>query len=329
MSRPSAFSPARRARWLPLAAVLLAALAVRCALALVSEGYSSDVACFSAWALRLAENGPGAFYAPDYFADYPPGYMLLLWPVGLIARALQLEAGGKAMSFLICLWPILCDLGLSALIWSIARRFFGRGVDPDDLYQLGCLGFLKAIDGFDLQYGTQFSTYAVPKIAGEIRRFLRDDGSVKVSRGIKERAMALRQCRQDLYHRLGRDPTVGELAQATGLEPEDIAAAETATLSVASLQSQTGEDGFTLESMLGCTGMEEEVVERLALRQAIDALPDRERKVILLRFYKNLTQERTARILGVSQVQISRMERRAIGHLREWLTEESLPTTVG
>lgn len=126
MSRPSAFSPARRARWLPLAAVLLAALAVRCALALVSEGYSSDVACFSAWALRLAENGPGAFYAPDYFADYPPCYMLLLWPVGLIARALQLEVGGKAMGFLICLWPILCDLGLSALIWSIARRRFGE-----------------------------------------------------------------------------------------------------------------------------------------------------------------------------------------------------------
>lgn len=217
----------------------------------------------------------------------------------------------------------------SGLIWSVARRYYGRGVDPEDLYQLGCLGFLKAVRGFDTRYGTQFSTYAVPKIAGEIRRFLRDDGSVKVSRGIKERAMALRQCRQDLYHRLGRDPTVGELAQATGLEPEDIAAAETATLSAASLQSQTGEDGFTLESILGCDGMEEEVVERLALRQAIDALPDRERKVILLRFYKNLTQERTARILGVSQVQISRMERRAIGHLREWLTEESLPTTVG
>ena len=217
----------------------------------------------------------------------------------------------------------------SGLIWSVARRYYGRGVDPEDLYQLGCLGFLKAVRGFDTSYGTQFSTYAVPKIAGEIRRFLRDDGSVKVSRGLKERAMTLRQCRQDLYHRLGRDPTVGELAQATGLEPEDIAAAETATLSVASLQSQTGEDGFTLESILGCDGMEEEVVERLALRQAIDALPERERKVILLRFYKNLTQERTARILGVSQVQISRMERRAIGHLREWLTEESLPTTVG
>lgn len=217
----------------------------------------------------------------------------------------------------------------SGLIWSVARRYYGRGVDPEDLYQLGCLGFLKAVRGFDPSYGTQFSTYAVPKIAGEIRRFLRDDGSVKVSRGIKERAACLRQCRQDLYHRLGREPTVGELAQATGLEPEDIAAAETATLAVASLQSQAGEDGFTLESILGCDGMEDEVVERLALRQAIDTLPERERQVIFLRFYKNFTQDRTARVVGVSQVQISRIERRAITHLREWLTEETLPTTVG
>ena len=217
----------------------------------------------------------------------------------------------------------------SGLIWSVVRRYYGHGVDPEDLYQLGCLGFLKAVRGFDTNYGTQFSTYAVPKIAGEIRRFLRDDGSVKVSRGIKERAMTLRQCRQDLYHRLGREPTVGELAQATGLEPEEIAAADTATLSVASLQGQAGEDGFTLESILGCDGMEDEVVERLALRQAIDALPDRERQVIFLRFYKNFTQDRTARVIGVSQVQISRIERRAIVHLREWLTEETLPTTVG
>ena len=124
MSTPSVYSSRRR--WLPLAAVLLAALAVRCFLAYTSEGYSSDVTCFSAWAMRLAENGPGAFYAPDYFADYPPGYMLLLWPVGLIARALQLEVTGKAMGFLICLWPILCDLGLVTLIWSVAQKRFGE-----------------------------------------------------------------------------------------------------------------------------------------------------------------------------------------------------------
>ena len=209
----------------------------------------------------------------------------------------------------------------SGLIWSVARRYYGRGVDPEDLYQLGCLGFLKAIRGFDTEYGTQFSTYAVPKIAGEIRRFLRDDGAVKVSRSTKERAMSLRLKRQELSQRLGREPTVGELAEATGLEPEDIAAADTAVLTVASLQGESGEDGFSLETVLGDDGIEDELVEKLTLRQAIDALPERERMVILLRFYKNLTQDRVSKVLGVSQVQVSRIERRAVTKLREALTE--------
>ena len=209
----------------------------------------------------------------------------------------------------------------NGLIWSVVRRYYGRGVEPDDLYQLGCLGFLKAVRGFDPQYGTQFSTYAVPKIAGEIRRFLRDDGAVKVSRGTKERAMALRQRRLELTQRLGREPTVGELAQATGLEPEDIAAADTAMLSVASLQGESGEEGFSLETVLGDEGIEDELVEKLTLRQAIDQLPERERMVILLRFYKNLTQDRVSKVLGVSQVQVSRIERRAVARLREVLME--------
>lgn len=209
----------------------------------------------------------------------------------------------------------------SGLIWAVVRRYFGKGVEPDDLYQLGCLGFIKAVRGFDASYGTQFSTYAVPKIAGEIRRFLRDDGAVKVSRGTKERAMALRQRRQELSQRLGREPTVGELAAATGLEPEDIAAADTAVLTVASLQEETGEDGFSLEAVLGDDGIEDELVEKLALRHAIDALPERERMVILLRFYRNFTQDRVSKVLGVSQVQVSRIERRAVAHLREALTE--------
>ena len=207
----------------------------------------------------------------------------------------------------------------SGLIWSVARRYFGRGVDPEDLYQLGCLGFLKAIRGFDTTYGTQFSTYAVPKIAGEIRRFLRDDGTVKVSRSVKERAVLIHQRRQELSQRLGRDPTVSELSEATGLEPEDIAAAETAVMAVASLQGESGEEGFSLETVLGDDGIEDELVERITLRQAIEQLPERERAVILLRYYKNLTQEQSARVLGVSQVQISRIERRAVTHLREQL----------
>ena len=138
----------------------------------------------------------------------------------------------------------------TGLIWSVARRYFGRGVDPDDLYQLGCVGFLKAVAGFDTQYGTQFSTYAVPKIAGEIRRFLRDDGAVKVSRGLKERAATVKMARQRLTGELGREPTLSEIAEQVGFTVEEIAMAETATSAAESIQRETGEDGFTLEAVL-------------------------------------------------------------------------------
>ena len=209
----------------------------------------------------------------------------------------------------------------SGLIWSIVRRYYGRGVEADDLYQLGCLGFLKAVQGFDFSYGTCFSTYAVPKIAGEIRRFLRDDGAVKVSRGVKERGTAIRTARDRLTHLLGREPTLSELSEETGLETEEIAAAEEANLPVASLQMETGDGGFTLESVLGTEGMEEGVVEKLALRGAIESLPDREKQVIFLRYYKNLTQDKAAKVLGVSQVQVSRIERKAMERLRSILSE--------
>ncbi|MDR2502011.1 MAG: sigma-70 family RNA polymerase sigma factor [Oscillospiraceae bacterium] len=209
----------------------------------------------------------------------------------------------------------------SGLIWSVARRFMGRGVDPDDLYQLGCVGFLKAVRGFDPEYGTQFSTYAVPKITGEIRRFLRDDGSIKVSRSIKETAVRIRAARRALQQRLGCDPSVSELSAELGISAEDIAAAETAVTAPESLHRQTGEEGFTLENMLTDSFGEEALVERVALRTAIDALPERERQVICLRYFRGMTQERASRILRVSQVQISRIERRAINRLRAMLTE--------
>ena len=208
----------------------------------------------------------------------------------------------------------------AGLIWSIVRRYYGRGTDPEDLYQLGCLGFLKAVRGFDPAFGCQFSTYAVPKIAGEIRRFLRDDGPVKVSRGLKERGTAIRAARARLASDLGREPTLSELAEATDLSPEDIAAAETATEPVISLQAETGADGLTLEGMLTTGNEEEGMVERLTLRSAIAALPEREQQVLLLRYYKGLTQMNTARVLGVSQVQVSRLERRALDKLRRELT---------
>lgn len=207
----------------------------------------------------------------------------------------------------------------AGLIWSVARRFFGRGVEADDLYQLGCLGFLKAIDGFDEAYGTRFSTYAVPKISGEIRRFLRDDGAVKVSRGVKERAAAIRGARKELEQALGREPTVSELAAHTGFTAEDIAVAETATVPVESLQQSGGDDGFTLEQMLADWTEEERLVEHVALRQAIEALPERERQTVFLRFYHGMTQEQASRVLAVSQVQVSRLERRAVDRLRQLL----------
>ena len=207
----------------------------------------------------------------------------------------------------------------NGLIWSVVRRYYGRGVEPDDLYQLGCLGFLKAVRGFDPAFGTQFSTYAVPKIAGEIRRFLRDDGAVKVSRGLKERSNSLRGVRARLCGELGREPALSELAEATGLTPEEIAAAETAGEPVISLQTETGEGGLTLEGRLTSGGMEEGLIERLSLRSALEELPERERQVLLLRYYKGLTQTQSAKVLGVSQVQVSRLERRAVDRLRQML----------
>lgn len=204
----------------------------------------------------------------------------------------------------------------NGLIWSVVRRYYGRGVEPDDLYQLGCLGFLKAVQGFDFDYGTCFSTYAVPKIAGEIRRFLRDDGALKVGRSIREQAQMLYSARERLRHTLGREPALSELSEVTGLTPEEIAQTDLATDAPESLQQETA-DGLTLEGVLGTDAPEESLVERIALREAIDKLPEKERMTVLLRYFKGLTQEQTARILGVSQVQVSRLERRGLQRLRE------------
>ena len=207
----------------------------------------------------------------------------------------------------------------AGLIWSVAKRFAGRGTDLDDLYQLGCLGFLKAVEGFDVSYGTQFSTYAVPKIAGEIRRFLRDDGAVKVSRTIKEQAASIKTARNRLTISLGREPLISEISMETGFSPEDIAQADSATAATESIQKENGEDGFSLESILSDTESEEEMLEKISLKQALMALPERESMVVRLRYYHGLTQERVARVLSVSQVQVSRIEKKAIAHLREIL----------
>ena len=191
----------------------------------------------------------------------------------------------------------------SGLIWSVARRYYGRGVDPEDLYQLGCLGFLKAVRGFDTGYGTQFSTYAVPKIAGEIRRHLRDNGLIKVGRTLKEQGISIYAARERLRVRLGREPVLSELSAETGLTPEEIAVAELAAAPPDSLQQENA-DGLTLESTLASPATEENLLERIALRCAIDALPEREKETILLRFYKGLTQQQCAAQMDVARTTI-------------------------
>ena len=229
--------------------------------------------------------------------------------MSLIARS---QAGDKAATE-----QLLSEN--TGLIRAVARRYWGRGVEVEDLFQLGSLGFLKAVAGFDLAFGTRFSTYAVPKIAGEIRRFLRDDGAVKVSRTLKERAVAIHQARDRLSKSLGREPVLSELAEALELTVEEIAEAETASDPVASIQQPAGDDGLTLEAVLTDSPMEEQLVERLALRQALERLPEREARVVTLRYFHTLTQDQTAKLVGVSQVQVSRIEKKALAHLRELL----------
>ena len=204
----------------------------------------------------------------------------------------------------------------SGLIWAVVRRYYGRGVEPEDLYQLGCLGFLKAVQGYDSAYGTQFSTYAVPKIAGEIRRYLRDTGPIKVGRTLREQGMAIYAARERLRTELGREPTLTEISGETGYSLEEIATAELANLPPDSLQQENA-DGLTLESTLADGSTEEQLVEHIALRSAVQALPLQEQETILLRFFRGMTQQQCAKVLGVSQVQVSRLERRALKALRE------------
>lgn len=205
------------------------------------------------------------------------------------------------------------------LIWSIVKRFLGRGYDSDDLYQLGCLGLLKAIRGFDTSLGNKFSTYAVPKIMGEIRRFLRDDGMIKVSRTLKEKAAKIRFIADELQMTLGRDATISEIASASGYTVEEIAEAESATSYTDSLNREINDDGQTLGEILGNSGIEDKTLEQISISDAINSLSEREATVIRLRFFRSLTQNQTAKIMKISQVQVSRIERSALLNLKNKL----------
>ncbi len=209
----------------------------------------------------------------------------------------------------------------SALVWSVARRFFGRGCEPEDLFQLGCIGLMKAIRDFDLSQPVAFSTYAVPKIAGEMRRFLRDDGPVKVSRTLRERAFALRQVQTRLERETGHSPRLSDLCRETGLQPEEVLEALQAPRDTDSLDAALPGQDRTLGDILSDCREEGALVETLALREAIDRLEPLLRQVILLRYVRDLTQQRIAVILGLTQVQVSRMEKKARAQLKQALTE--------
>ena len=209
----------------------------------------------------------------------------------------------------------------SALIWSVAHRFTGRGCELEDLYQLGCIGFVKAVQGFDTEFGTQFSTYAVPKIAGEIKRFLRDDGLIKVSRSLKELSYKAKTAREQLNARLGREPTLEELAAEVGTGVEELAAAVESEAEVESLNKtiyQSDGNEIHLIDRIEESGREdEEIIDRLALHKLIRELEPKERQIIVMRYYMNKTQTQIAGELGISQVQVSRLEKRILASMRK------------
>lgn len=204
------------------------------------------------------------------------------------------------------------------LVRSIAVRFNGRGVEQDDLMQLGAIGLIKAICGFDPSFGCSFSTYAVPLIMGEIKRYLRDDGIIKISRTVKRNAALIRRFCDEYMHDNSREPTVDEISEGCGIAHEDIVIALDAARPMLSLCSSGDDDTGTLEEIVG-----EDVIEKrfedIALRQAIEKLDRRDKLLIKLRYYRGLTQQKTAELLGMSQVKVSREERRIQEKLRRCL----------
>ena len=211
------------------------------------------------------------------------------------------------------------------LVKTIARRFIGRGAEYEDLVQIGTMGMLKAAKSFDTEFGTVFSTYAVPLIIGEIRRYLRDDGIIKVSRDLRKKGMLIMKAKEDFSKKYGREPKLSELAQACEMSAEEIAYALDAVCPVYSLQDTIGsdEDGATLETVTPENrNIIEEMTDKLALAEAISKLDSRSRQIIKLRFYKDLSQQQTADILGITQVKVSREEKKIVEFLRkEFLSE--------
>ncbi|MFJ7681792.1 RNA polymerase sporulation sigma factor SigF [Peribacillus butanolivorans] len=209
------------------------------------------------------------------------------------------------------------------LVWSVVQRFLNRGYEPDDLYQIGCIGLLKSVDKFDLSFEVKFSTYAVPMIIGEIQRFIRDDGTVKVSRSLKEMANKIRRAKEELSKTYGRVPTVKELAEHLELSPEEIIMAQEASRSPSSIHETVYEndgDPITLLDQIADNN-ETSWFDQIALKEAIHELNERERLIVFLRYYKDQTQSEVAARLGISQVQVSRLEKKILQQMKNHMNQ--------
>ena len=207
------------------------------------------------------------------------------------------------------------------LIWCVVKRFLGRGIESEDLFQIGSIGLLKAIDKFDFTFQVKFSTYAVPMISGEIQRFLRDDGMIKVSRGLKEISYKAFQMKEKLQEQLGREPLIEELAEAMQVEKEELVMAMEASVEVESLYrpiyQKDGNEVTLMEKIEETDVYEDRVLNRMLLAQLLEELGAKERKLIYLRYFENKTQTEIGNILGISQVQVSRMEKKILHKMRE------------
>ena len=209
----------------------------------------------------------------------------------------------------------------SGLIWTVVRRFTGRGVEVEDLYQIGAIGLIRAIDKFDFSYDVKFSTYAVPLISGEIKRFLRDDGMIKVSRNLKENQWKIKRAMEVFAHENGREATVEELSKMTELEPEEIMLSMEAVVEIESMEqslyNKEGKEVSLKERIADEKNEEEELMNKLFLQQLLSGLDKRDRELIFLRYFENKTQTEVAKILGISQVQVSRLEKKILRQMKE------------
>ena len=210
------------------------------------------------------------------------------------------------------------------LVWSVVKRFSGRGYELEDLAQVGAIGLIKAVRHFDTQYNVRFSTYAVPMIIGEIKRFLRDDGPIKVSRTLKEAASKGRRAEEQLRRELGREPTIGEISQRCGIEADMLSEAFDASASPESIYDTVYDDGgktLTVLDKLSTGSQEETIINRVMVETILRSLKPRERQVLVMRYFQGKTQSEIARLIGVSQVQVSRIEKNTIQRIREKWSE--------